>query len=187
MEAIAEVTMLQFQNSITVADIINTLLLLAAVVGIFLTYRQIQQTSKTQRATYFKDLYSMMFSDPDIRKAYQQVEYDKFVYDDTFHGSESEHSIDRLLSFADLVCYLYDNKMLTENEMRAFKYELLRVYTNVGIQRYLTFLEQFYFQNRTGTEPFQRFVSYCESMFPEGETRAFNRKTRSDSTDTHPK
>lgn len=167
--------MFQFQNSISVADIINGLLLLAAVIGIFLTYRQIQQTSKTQQATFFKDLYSMMFSDPDIRKAYQQVEYDKFVYDYSFHGSENEHIIDRLLSFPDLVCYLYDHKMITKHEMGFFKYEFIRVYTNDGIQKYLNFLKEFYLQNRTGTEPFPRFVLYCESMLTEKGSRALKR------------
>ncbi|MFL6214215.1 MAG: hypothetical protein ACJ74J_10040 [Blastocatellia bacterium] len=146
------------------ADIINALLLLAAVIGIFLTYHQTQQTYKTQKATFFKDLYSMMFSDSDIRRAYQQIEYDEFVYDENFHGSSNEHLVDRLLSFADLVCYLFDQKMLTEHEMNFFKYEFIRIYTNENVQNYLKFLKRFYRDNKTGTQPFSSYVLYCKTI-----------------------
>jgi hypothetical protein len=163
--------MFQSQNTISIADIINAFLLLAAVAGIFLTYRQIQQTYKTQKAAFFKDLYSMMFSDLDIRKAYYQIEYDNFAYDSSFHGSKNEQRIDRLLSFADLVCYLYDQKMLTEHEMDFFKYEFIRIYRDKGIQDYLKFIKGFYRENETGTDPFPSYVSYCKSALAANEGR----------------
>jgi hypothetical protein len=163
--------MFQFQTTLSIADVINAFLLLAAVIGIFLTYRQIQHTYKTQKANFFKDLYSMMFSDLDIRKAYYQIEYDEFIYDSSFHGSENEQRIDRLLSFADLVCYLYDQKMLTEHEMSFFKYEFVRIYTDEGIQGYLNFIKEFYRENETGTEPFPSYVSYCRTTLTAKEGR----------------
>jgi len=39
-----------------------------------------------------------MFGDTDIRNAYYQVEYNKFIYDASFHGSENEKVIDRFWS-----------------------------------------------------------------------------------------
>jgi hypothetical protein len=164
--------MLQFQKTISIADIINALLLLAAVIGIFLTYRQTRHTYRTQKATFFKDLYSIMFSDPNIRKAYYQIEYDNFIYDSSFHGSKNEQRIDRLLSFADLVCYLYGQKMLTEYEMSFFKYEFVRMYTDKNMQEYLTFLKNFYGENKTGTEPFPTYVAYCKTILATEEERA---------------
>jgi hypothetical protein len=74
-----------------------------------------------------------MFSDPDIRKAYYQIEYDRFVYDDSFHGSDNEQLIDRLLSFADLVCDLYSQGLITRREMNFFKYEFIRIYQELNI------------------------------------------------------
>lgn len=164
--------MFQFQKTISIADIINVLLLLAAVIGIFLTYRQTRHTYKTQKATFFKDLYSIMFSDPDIRKAYYQIEYDRFVYDSSFHGSKNEQRIDRLLNFADLVCYLHGQNMLTEYEMSFFKYEFIRMYTDKNMQGYLKFLRDFYRQNETGTEPFPTYVKYCETIVATKDERA---------------
>ncbi len=152
---------MQSDNTVSIADIINAILLIVAVIGIYFTYREAKQTRKTQKASFFKDLYSTMYSDPDIRKAYYQIEYGEFTYSDSFHGSKMGRLIDRLLSFADLVCYLYDQKMLIEDEMVFFKYEFIRIYTDTNIKNYLKFLEDFYQKNKAGTKPFPSYVSYC--------------------------
>jgi hypothetical protein len=56
--------MLQFQPTVTIADIIDAILLVLALVGIFLTFKQIKYNDKTQKAAFFKDLYSTIFTDP---------------------------------------------------------------------------------------------------------------------------
>jgi len=158
--------MLQFQNTYSIADLINAGLLLAAIGGIFLTYRQIKESHKTQKATFFKDLYSTMFADRDIREAYYQIEYNEFVYDLKFHGSDNEKLIDRLLSFIDLVCDLYAQRIISEHEMSFFRYEFTRIYDNDNVRRYLSFLESFYNQVGAGTRPFPSYVAYCEDKLP---------------------
>ena len=154
--------MFQFQNTVSIADITNIVLLLVAIIGIFFTYYQIKQGFKTQRAVFFKELYLTLFSDEVIRKAFYQIEYDRFVYDASFHGSSSEKTIDRLLSFIDLVCEIYEQKVITKREMSFFKYEIIRVYMNDNIQNYLKFLKDFYDLVEIGTIPFSSFISYCE-------------------------
>src|SRR5690349_8360586 len=107
--------MLDFQNTYSIADIINAFLLGVTSIGIIFTFLQIRAARKTQKATFFKELYSTMFSDNDIRQVYYQIEYDEFVYDKNFHGSENEKLLDRLLSFADLVCDLYAQKVISNH------------------------------------------------------------------------
>ena len=157
--------MFDFQNTISIADLINIGLLLTAIAGIFLTYIKIREGYKTQRATFYKDIYTSLYSDPDIRKAFYLIEYDKFVYDENFHGSEIERLIDRLLTFADLVCSLYTKKAITDYEINYFKYEFARVYRNKNIQNYLSFLSEWYGQQKIGTEPFPRYIAYCKEHF----------------------
>jgi hypothetical protein len=159
-----EIAMFQFQNTISVADVINAFLLIVAIIGIAFTYRQIRESHKTQKATFFKDLYSTMFSDPDVRNAYYQIEYGDFTYDENFHGSSNEKLIDRLLSFVDLVCDLYAQGIITEHEMSFFKYEFTRIYQNPNVQGYLEFLKNFYADVGTGTKPFASFVAYCAKV-----------------------
>jgi hypothetical protein len=155
--------MFQFENTYSIADLINAGLLFVAIVGIFLTYRQIKGSHKTQKATFFKDLYSTMFSDHDIRDAFYQIEYGEFNYDVNFHGSDNEKAIDQLLSFIDLICDLYAQGIITQHEMSFFKYEFTRIYFNDNVQRYLKFLTGFYTQIGTETKPFPSYVAYCES------------------------
>jgi hypothetical protein len=159
--------MFQFQSNVSVTDLINVALLVVAIIGIFLTYRQIRIGYKTQKATFFKEIYSTMFSDPDIRNAYYQIEYDEFTYDSEFHGSENEKLIDRLLSFVDLVCELYNQKVITEREMSFFHYEFIRIYKNKNVQAYLKFLKKFYKKVGSKTEPFHSFVTYCKNVLKE--------------------
>ncbi len=105
-----------------------------------------------------------MYSDPDVREAFYQVEYGEFVYDQSFHGSQTERKIDRLMSFVDLVCDLYAQGIITEHEMRFFKYEFTRIHQNRNVQGYLEFLKDFYERVGTDTMPFPSFVSYCEKV-----------------------
>jgi hypothetical protein len=146
---------------ISIADILNSILLLATIIGVFLAYRQIKEGRKTQRATFFKDLYLTLYGDTDIGNAYYQIEYGEFLYDENFHGSPDEKSIDHLLNFANLVCRLYHQKVITEQEMSVFHYRFLRIYQDPHVQNYLEFLTSFSF-NQVGVRRLQDFVSYCE-------------------------
>lgn len=137
-------------------------MLVAAIIGIALTYRQIAESHKTQKASFFKDLYSTLYGDPDIRKIYYDIEYNKFIYDRAFCHSENERLMDHLLSFADLVCDLYAQGIITDHEMGFLKYEFSRIYKNENVRGYLDFLENFYPKTGADVQPFRSFRSYCE-------------------------
>ncbi len=155
---------LDFLSKLTPADRVQVGLLLAAVVGIALTYWQVRSNAQTQRALFLKDLYSTLTTDPSICKAYYLIEYGTFTYGPEFHGSPTEPKIDRLLSFADLVCQLYSRGIMKKHEMEFFKYRFLRMAENPGIVEYLTFLTGFY--ERVGIEkrPFHGFVTYSKGL-----------------------
>jgi hypothetical protein len=144
------------------ADLINAGLLIVAVVGIWLTYLQLRTSSKTQKATFFKDLYTTMFADAEIRNAYYKIEYGEFNYGADFHGSKDERMFDHLLSFVDLICELYAQGTISDREMRFFKYELTRINRNDNIKRYLDFLTSIYKSEGTDTVPFPSFSAYCK-------------------------
>lgn len=146
----------------SVPNAMNLGLLCVAFVGFIAVWYQIKQNYRTQKATFFKELYLEMFKAGNIRKAYYQIEYEQFVYDNGFHGSEQEQVIDRLMAFVDLVCDLYYQNMLTEHEMSFFKYEFLRIYQNPNIRDYLAFLREWYTKIGTDTQPFSSFTAYCE-------------------------
>lgn len=154
--------MINFQFTISVADVINFALLIMATTGVWLTFRQLKLNYRTQKATFFKDLYSIMYGDSDIREGLYLVNYDKFAYNKSFHGSQNEKFIDRMLSFLDLICDLYYQDVITDYEMKFFKYELSVVYKNEQIRQYLNFLRQHSKSKGLDTEPFPSFTAYCD-------------------------
>lgn len=145
---------------IGIADRIQLGLLLAAAVGFALTFWQVRSNARTQRGSFLKDLYLTSVTDEVICEAYYLIEYNKFTYDSNFHGSVTEPKIDRLLSFADLVCELYLQGIIKRREMEFFKYRFLRLAKDPNIQAYLEFLTGFYKQVGTKKRPFHSFVSY---------------------------
>lgn len=154
--------MITLNTEVSVGDIANVLLLIIAIFGIYYTYLQIESNYKTQKASFFKELYSTMYSDPEIIDVYYKIEYNIFNYGPEFHGSPEEKQLDRLLSFLDLICNLYGQKIITDHEMESFRYRIRRIYINHHILRYLKFLEDYYPTTGAETRPFQSFVSYCE-------------------------
>src|SRR2546426_8419914 len=148
----------QFQNTISYAELVNFVLLVIAFVIIFLVRRQVRQS----RATFFKELYLMVFGDPGISDAFYLLETRQFVYGKTLGHSPQEQLVNRLLRFLDLVCEAYAGKLLTEQEMNFFRSKFLKVYENPNMKGYLKFLTEQYTQAEAGLNPFPSFIAYCE-------------------------
>ena len=160
--------MLAFQPTVTIADIINGILLILALIGIFLTFKQIRHNDKTQKAAFFKVLYSTIFTDPDKRKAFYLIEYGKFTYDESFHCSLNEQAFDRMFGFNDLVCDLYFQGVLTKREMAYFRYGFTRIYQDKEVVKYLDFLKSFFVETGIAARPFPSYIAYCEEVLKLG-------------------
>ncbi len=152
--------MFQFQNTISISDILSLIFLGLAIIGIFLTRHQIKQGYNVQKATFFKDLFQTMYGDPEIRNTFYLIEHSKFIFNDKFYESGNEQSIDRLLCFVDLICGLYAGKMLTKQETLYFEFEFITIYNDLNVQAYLEHLRGFYKERKFVTTPFASFVSY---------------------------
>jgi hypothetical protein len=153
----------QFQNTISYADLVTFVLLIVVLVSTFLMSRR---HTKQSRATLFKELYLMVFGDADFGDAFFLIEKGQFVYGGTAAYSPQERMVNRLLRFMDLVCEVYADKMLQEQEMNIFKRQFIRVYEHPSIQGYLQFLKEDYAEARAGSTPFPHFVAYCEKALP---------------------
>ena len=153
----------QFQNTFSYADLVNFVLLIVAFVSIFLLLRR---QRRQNRATLFKELYLMVFGDADFGDAFFLIEKGQFVYGATAAYSPQERLVNRLLRFMDLVCEVYADKMLTEQEMNLFKRQFIRVYEHPSVKGYFKFLTEDYSEAGAGTTPFPHFVAYCEKELP---------------------
>jgi hypothetical protein len=155
-----------FQYTISLTDV---LFLLIAVGGIYLTLQQIRQGYEIQKATFFKELYLTFFDDSEIRQAFYLIDYNQLLYNEDgkgFENSPHEKPIDRLLNFVNLLCELYERKLLTKKEMRFFQYEMIRIWRNSTIQTYLEYLAENAQSIGDDKPPFESFVRYCKRDLP---------------------
>jgi len=157
--------------AMTVSDAINTGLLVAAVIGIALTFWQVRVGVRTQRAQFLQELYSTLVSDPDIGEAYYLIEYGSFEYGSDFHGSAIERKVDRLLGFADLVAELHLQSIISAREMTFFSYRFKRLFDDPGIQRYLSFLDLFYRRVGIDKRPYHSFQQVAQKFQAKGGSR----------------
>jgi hypothetical protein len=147
---------------ISLTDKINSALLLVTTLGVLAAFWQIRSAARAQRATFLKDLYMQLRTDTDVARAFYLIEYNEFIYDDNFHGSEVEPIIDRLLTLIDLVCEMRAQKIISKREMSFFEYQFCRVSNDPNIQQYLKFLNGFYAKNGLNRKPFSSFQQYAK-------------------------
>lgn len=149
-------------ETLTIADKINTALLLVTALGVLAAYWQIRAGARAQRATFLKDLYMQLRTDSEVARAFYLIEYGEFNYDVTFHGSDVEPKVDRLLTLIDLVCEMRAQRVISKREMSFFDYQFNRVAQDQDIQNYLQFLNSFYSQNGLNRKPFSAFQAYAK-------------------------
>ena len=147
---------------ISLADKINSALLLVTALGVLAAFWQIRTGARAQRAAFLKDLYMQMRSDTAVAEAFYMIEYGEFKYGPDFHGSEIEPKIDRLLTLVDLVCEMRAQRIMTKREMSFFEYQFSRVAQDKSVQAYLKFLNQFYVDNGLNKKPFAAFQAYAK-------------------------
>lgn len=169
-------------TGVKLADIISLGLLfisflgfLSTAIGIWLTYYQVKQNKEINsrneginRTNFLKEFYTMMFSDGEIRTVWYMIEYNQFVYDGDydprFHGTEIEKQTDHLLIFVDLLCSLHERKVISDDEMDYFKYEIKQMYTNEALSRYLAHVKKSY-DKVVSKIPYESYFDYCEKQF----------------------
>jgi hypothetical protein len=148
-------------GEMSLADKINSALLLVTALGVLAAFWQIRVGARAQRATFLKDLYMQLRSDPAVAEAFYKIEYGEFKYGPEFHGSEFEPKMDRLLTLVDLVCEMRAQRIMSKREMSFFIYQFNRVAKDQNVREYLKFLNEFYAQNGINKKPFASFQSYA--------------------------
>ncbi len=149
------------QFPLSISDIALLIGIPSAIVGIFLTWRQLSLSHDIQKATYFKELYLMFFADRDTIDTFYIIDGNKLDWNH-FWDTPEEKQVDRLLSYIALVCGLHFTGMLSRKEMDFFKYEFLVVYKNECIQKYFEHLQKASSVG-VGIFPYTSFIRYCRA------------------------
>jgi hypothetical protein len=133
---------LEFKNEIRLGDIIAAASFSIAALGLFLNWWQLRLGGIRKRAEFVVSVFNRYVMDPVSSKAFYDIEYDRFRYDDDFHESEAEQHLDRLLTYFEKVAALYDMGTITLKDLELVRYEFVRVHRNQEVQKYFAFLDK---------------------------------------------
>jgi len=138
-------------------EIIQLGLLVFAVVGLFLTFRQSRTANRQKSIEYILNLVQHHAGRKEMLDAYYAIEYGQFTYDASFHNSPLEKEIDALLGYYDTVARVYRAGQLRIRDLEFMAYAFVVIYRNTEIRKYLEFLDGLYMRKGIRTKPFGAF------------------------------
>lgn len=125
-----------------------------AAIGLLLTFYQSRRTNTQARAGLVAACLKGFAEDEQIQRAFYAIEYSEFKYDDTFHKSECEREIDKLLRHFANIALAWQVGLLTIRDVRPVQYYVLRVLRDPEIQNYLNFISQWSKHQALGEHPY---------------------------------
>ncbi|HAU86849.1 MAG TPA: hypothetical protein DCW90_15565 [Lachnospiraceae bacterium] len=139
-----------FTSEISISDITSVLSVVLVILGGIVGCYQWRKSVLLKRAGYINDLTEKIRTDNDIKKVIYMLDYGNEWYSFKFHGSgEMERKVDKTLSYFSYICYLKEQKIISNKEFYFFKYEVERILMNKQVQDY--FYNLYHFSNKFDT------------------------------------
>lgn len=141
-------------------------LIFVAIGGIFI-FLQWKKSIKNRRAEFIYQILEKLRFDNNLTTTMYIIDYNQDWYNNQFHNSDLEKSIDTLFSYLDYICYLKTTRNISKTEFNIFKYEIHRVCISNSSSKYLWNLFHFAKKNKT-TCSFQYLIDYgiYNKLFP---------------------
>ncbi len=165
------------------ANLIAGTLLLAAVGGLGFTALQIRRSSATQRGMFFKHLYEPFFLDREIQYLFRLIEHREDIFrpgfgsdpwEDEEEDEEDEdeqkkkktrkrqRAIERVFAHFEIICSLYQRKLLAYKDMRHFNYNIQRLFNYPGFHDYEAMLDSWWRDQGLERGPYSSFFWYTK-------------------------
>jgi len=141
----------------TIANIATALTFALAAWQLREANKQNKKSAVQKRSEYVIDLYNTFVNDKDMFDAYYKIEYSEFVYDGTFHGSELEKKVYKLLGHFSNIGRLFNLGILTRDDVRFLEYEFLIIFQNSNVKAYFNFLDNWFNLRNINDKKFEYF------------------------------
>lgn len=141
-------------NYLTLASI---MIMLAG--GVFALV-QWNSSQKFKRLKFLDEIINKLRFDPEMAHTLYTIDYDRHWYTNEFHNNRDlEYKIDKVLSYFDFICCLYNTKNIKNDEFNVIKYRVVRICISPSVQKYLWNL--YHFSAKMGTPcSFANIVDY---------------------------
>lgn len=135
-----------------------------AGLGLMLNVRQSRRTNRQARLALVAGFFSDFAQDSDIQNAFYLIEYEKFTYDENFHGSRAERGVDKLLRHMANLALAWESGLLDINDVMPIKYYVRRIMSNKEIQKYIDFLKDWSTRTQIGNHPYISLLKMSEKL-----------------------
>jgi hypothetical protein len=125
-----------------------------AAMALLLNFYQSRRTNAQARAALVAGCLKGFAEDKDIQRAFYSIEYSEFRYNDTFHKSEQEREVDKLLRHFANIALAWQAGLLSTIDVRPISYYVLRVVRDPEIKKYLEFIAQWSKEQNLGEHPY---------------------------------
>lgn len=139
------------QIALVVVPALSTIFAAAALI---LNITQSRRTNAQARATLVASCLKDFADDEDIQRAFYAIEYDEFKYDESFHRSQQERQIDKLLRHFANLALSWEGGLLTIEDMKPVQYYILRIMKNAEISKYMEFMANWSRNAANGQHPY---------------------------------
>ena len=125
---------------------------------------QTRRTNQQTRATMIVNGLKDFIDDAEGQEAFYAIEYGRFAYDESFHGSEIERRVDKLLRLFSNIALLWDARLLSTKDVAPFSYYFLRVHRNDEVKKYLAFMADWTRTMQVSHHPYASFSRLCRAL-----------------------
>ncbi len=162
---------MEIQEILLLLTLISTILI--STIGFGFTIYQIKKSNKVKQAEFINKLLENMILNERALNAEYIIDYDEHWYDENFHFSgELEKNIDAYFSQINYICYLYEEKLLSDKDFSIFKYQILRVIDDEQCKSYLWNLYHWSKSNETKCS-FDNYINYMIKQLSEIDLKKF--------------
>ena len=137
---------------------------LSTRVNVILSNETKKQESKNKQFEFMMNLYNFYYAHEGIRTIRFAIEYNKFTYNDSNKGSDEEKYLFALLRFFENVCNMYNNNILTNQDIDPILYDMKKVYLNKEVQKFLQEILVRH-SNYDTNPPYSNYLDFCKNKF----------------------
>ncbi|MCL2179817.1 MAG: hypothetical protein FWB83_01700 [Treponema sp.] len=136
---------MNFLNGWTIDNYLSLILLIGMAIGSIFALIQWNSSIRIRRTEFLDEIINKLWFDQSMAKTMYNIDNDPAWYTGDFHKNYSDmgYQIDKLLSYFDFICYLYEIKNIKYDEFNVIKYEIDRACASPSVQAYLWNLYHF--------------------------------------------
>ena len=134
------------EQMVSIVTIFGTIITVFSVIigGLFALIKW-NESNKIRKAEFFNEIIVKLRFDKDMVMTRYKIAYGRPWYTSKFHTgiTDTEYSIDKLLSYLSYICYLKETKNINDKEFLVLQYEIARTCASRQVMAYLWNLYHF--------------------------------------------